>query len=124
MHMHTLNAQNFLLRSLSLVVFFNFFFCFHEVKCSQVLSVVLGYLHMHQTPCAWDCRAYVLVWRKGEALCVERVAAFHICSPPSHLFSTVYQCEGCLLCLGCGAHGWVFRFASHWYSLHLGASCQ
>lgn len=33
--MHTLNAQNFLLRSLSLVVFFNFFFVFMRLNAAK-----------------------------------------------------------------------------------------
>ena len=69
-------------------------------NCSQLLllSVVLVYLRMHQIiPCALGCRAYGSVWREEGALCVECLAVFTSLPPSPHpLFSTVYQCDGCL----------------------------
>ena len=55
---------------------------------------------MRQIPRGWGYRAYVSLWGGEGALCVEHGAVFHIPSPP--LFSTVYQCDGCLSSPGCG----------------------
>ena len=64
---------------------------------------------MHGIPRAPGSRAYSSVGREVGAVCVERLAVF-VPSLPHPLLSTVYQCDGCLSYLGCGAHGWVVRF--------------
>ena len=58
------------------------------------LSVVLVYLHIHGIPHALGCRAYLLVWWKVGALCVEHSAVFVPCLPHP-LLSTMSQCDRC-----------------------------
>ena len=71
------------------------------------------YLHMHQTPGAWGCRAYLLVWHKREYLC----GVFSSFFLPFHF----YHYDGCLLLIvQVGLSG----FASHRCSLYVEAGYQ
>ena len=67
----------------------------------QSLSVVLVYLYMRGILLALGSSAYLSVWRKKGALCVEHLAVF-VPSHPHPLLSTVYECGGCLSSQGCG----------------------
>ena len=59
-------------------------------------------------------RDYLSMWREVGAFCVERLVVF---PSPHPLLSTVYYCDGSAWGLMTGLSG----FASHEFSLHLGA---
>ena len=74
--------------------------------CSQLLSVVLLYLHMCWIPCALRGTVYSWVWQEEGAFCVECLAVF----PSLPLLSTVYQCDRCLSSRGRGGSWLVCQF--------------
>mgnify|MGYP000497764800 CR=1 FL=1 len=75
----------------------------------QSLSVVLVYLYMRGILVALGSSAYLSVWRKKGALCVERLVVF-VPSHPHPLLSTVHRVTDACLLRGVVAHSWVVRF--------------
>ena len=77
-------------------------------SCGQLLLVVLLYNFAHalDSSCSGQSLFICLVGRRG-ILC----GVFSDFSSLSHpLLSTVFQCDGYLLCGGMGAHGWFVKF--------------
>ena len=89
--------------------------------CSQLLSVVLLYLHMCWIPHALRGTVYSWVWQEEGAFCVERLAVFSL--PPS-----TFYCLSVWLVLvfsrAWGLMAGLSGFASLQCSLHLGVGCQ